>query len=66
MGTTLSSVAQKTGFSVNTVSRVLRGDKNISTKTTQIIKKAAEELEYIPNYIAGSMRRKETKTIGVI
>ena len=62
----MSSVAQKTGFSVNTVSRVLRGDKNISFKTTQIIKKAAEELEYIPNYIAGSMRRKETKTIGVI
>ncbi len=63
---TLSSLAKKTGFSVNTVSRVLRGDKAISTKTSQIIKNAAEEMNYIPNYIAGSMRRKETKTIGVI
>ncbi|WP_428769924.1 LacI family DNA-binding transcriptional regulator [Treponema sp. HNW] len=66
MAATLSSLAKETGFSVNTVSRVLRGDKNISAKTTQLIKKAAEEMEYIPNYIAGSMRRKETKTIGVI
>ena len=62
----LSDIAQQTGFSVNTVSRALRGDKRISEGTASIIKMKAEELGYIRNHVAGSMRSSRTNTIGVV
>lgn len=66
MGIGLKDIAQKTGFSVNTVSRALRGDSRISAGTTAIISRAASELGYIPNAIAASMRSSRSKTIGVV
>lgn len=62
----LSDIAEATGFSVNTVSRALRGDKRISERTRTIIAKMASELGYIPNAVAGAMRSKRTNIIGVV
>ncbi len=66
MSIILKDIAEATGFSLNTVSRVLRGDKKISTKTSEIIKSKADELGYIPNALASSMRNSKSKIIGVI
>ena len=66
MRTTLKTIATATGFSINTVSRVLRNDTRISASTTRIIQSKAEELGYIPDAIASSMRNPRTRTIGVV
>jgi len=66
MNVTLSQIAAQTGFSVNTVSRVLRGDTRISESTSAKIKSAASDLGYTPNYAASSMRSHKTKVLGVV
>jgi LacI family transcriptional regulator len=66
VSTTLKDIAEITGFSINTVSRALRGDKKISEATRGIIIHTAKEKEYIPNALASSMRSSHSKTIGVI
>lgn len=66
MKTRLVDIARETGFSINTVSRVMRGDSCISEATTKIIKAKAKELNYIPDVVASSMRTALSRTIGVI
>ena len=53
---TLSTVAQRCGYSVNTVSRALRGDSRLPQSTIQKIREAADEVGYIPNRLASSLR----------
>ncbi len=51
-------IAEKSGFSITTVSRVLNGkaDKyRISKDTQQKIKATAEELNYVPNESARNL-----------
>jgi len=62
----LSDIARVTGFSVNTVSRALRDDPKISSETKNLIQQKAEELGYIRNHVAGSMRSSRTHTIGIV
>ncbi len=62
----LKDIAAVTGFSINTVSRALRGDSRISESSRNIISKTAEKMGYIPNVVAGSMRSNRSYTIGVI
>lgn len=69
MGSTIEEIAQATGFSVSTVSRVLnnKSRKNrISSKTAQKIRQAAKEMEYRPNEVARGLRLKKTHTIGLV
>jgi len=59
-------IAEKSGFSITTVSRVLNGkaDKyRISKATQQKIKAMAEELNYVPNEFARNLRTGKSKTI---
>ena len=61
-------IAKYANLSVNTVSKVLNGrarDAGIALKTEIRVKKAAEELGYIPNQMARCLRAKNTDTIGV-
>lgn len=62
----LSDIAKKTGFSVNTVSRALKGDPRLSEQTKGKINGTAQEMGYIRNYVALSMRRKSTHTLGIV
>jgi len=62
----LVDIANKTGFSVNTVSRALRGRDDISPKTCRNIGRIAKEMGYIHDAIAGSLRSGKTKTVAVI
>ncbi|MGN0987249.1 MAG: LacI family DNA-binding transcriptional regulator [Otoolea sp.] len=63
---TLKDLAEKTGYSVNTVSRALRGKDDIAESTIEIIKKSAKEMGYINNTIASSLRLGYTNTLAVI
>lgn len=63
---TLKDLAKRTGYSVNTVSRALRGKDDISEETIELIKKEAKEMGYINNTIASSLRLGYTNTIAVI
>ncbi|MDD3777761.1 MAG: LacI family DNA-binding transcriptional regulator [Actinomycetota bacterium] len=63
---TLKHIAQKAEVSINTVSRALSDKHDISKKTKEKIRNIAQELGYIPDAVAGSLRRGSTKTIAVI
>lgn len=69
MSARLIDIAQKTGYSVSTVSRVLNKSPekcNISEPTKRHILRVAEELGYRPNSIARSLRLKKTREIGLV
>lgn len=69
MRSTLKDIAQRTGFSVSTISRVLHDSSKkykISDETKQQIKKAAEELGYRPNTLARGLRLQQTNEIGIV
>lgn len=66
MKVTLKDIAQKTGYSINTVSRALKDKEDISKETKRIIQHAAREMGYIPNNIASGLRSGLSKTIAVI
>ncbi len=62
----LRDIADKTGFSTNTVSLALRESTRIPLETRSIIQSAALELGYLPNQIAKSLVNRETRTIGLV
>jgi DNA-binding LacI/PurR family transcriptional regulator len=51
----LKDIADKTGFSTNTVSLALRESPRIPIQTRELIQRAAAELNYLPNQIAKSL-----------
>jgi len=63
---TLADIAKKCGVSVNTVSHALKNKPDISKKTTEKIKKTAEEMGYIQNASASFLRSGFSKTIAII
>lgn len=62
----LKDIADKTGFSTNTVSLALRESPRIPEQTRTLIRQAANELNYLPNQIAKSLVSRETRTIGLV
>lgn len=63
---TMKDIAEATGYSVNTVSRALRGEKNIAPQTLQKIWDARARMGYVSNTLASSLRKGYTNTISVI
>ncbi len=63
---TLQDIAERTGFTINTVSRALKDKSDISAATREQIKAVADEMGYVRNRAASSLRSGRTKTIGVI
>ncbi len=69
MSSTLQDIAEKTGFSVSTVSRVLHDTSKkytISKKTQDKIKQVAKECGYRVNALARGLRVQKTNEIGVV
>jgi LacI family transcriptional regulator len=64
--TTIIDVAKSLGIAPSTVSRALNGKSDINENTRQAIITAAFELDYKPNFLAQSLTRGDTHTIGVI
>lgn len=65
--TTINDVAKKAGVSKSSVSRVLNNNyEYMAEDTKKKILKAMEELNFVPNRVAQSLKKKTTKTIGII
>lgn len=62
----LKSLAQTAGVSVPTASQVMRGTGRISPETRKKVLKAAEQLHYVPDGRAASMRSGEKREIGML
>lgn len=60
---TLKDIAEITGFSVITVSRVLRNPEKVKKETREIIEKAIKEFNYTPNLAARALVTKRTNVI---
>lgn len=63
---TIVEVAKKAQVSIATVSHVINKTRYVSETTKIQVQKAMEELEYVPNSVAQSMRNQKTRTIGFI
>ncbi len=67
--TTMADIARETGVSIPTVSYILNGrakERHLSEKTTKAVLAKAEELGYVRNALASSLRQKRTNTVGII
>ncbi len=63
---TLKDVAEKSGVTVTTVSRVINNRGYLSEKTKAKVHQAMEDLNYRPNELARSLSKQSTNTIGII
>lgn len=63
---TLKTIADECGYSINTVSRALRNDTRLPAETISKIQNAANELGYIRNSLASSLRSGKSNIIAVI
>lgn len=66
MGITIKDVAKRAGVSPSTVSRVIHNISRISLNTRNTVKKAMEELGYIPNAAASSLAGMPPRTLGLV
>jgi LacI family transcriptional regulator len=63
---TIKEVAKKAGVSVATVSNVLNQRLPVSAPLRERVLKAARELDYHPDFIALSLKARQTRTLGMI
>lgn len=63
---TLRDVSEASGVSEMTVSRVLRNRGDVSHATREKVLKAAKQLGYVPNKIAGALASQRVNLVGVI
>jgi LacI family transcriptional regulator len=63
---TLKDIAEKTGYSIKTVSRAIHNHSDISVETRRKIMKIVEEHSFEPNWAAQSLRSRRTRTIGFV
>lgn len=64
---TIRDIAEKTGYSFQTVSRVLNGKAHLhKAATVRKIEKVASEMGYVPNLFAKGMQSGKTYSVGLI
>ncbi|MCS6907641.1 MAG: LacI family DNA-binding transcriptional regulator [Anaerolineales bacterium] len=63
---TIREVALRAGVSTTTVSHVINNTRFVSPEARQRVLEAMAELNYRPNVLARSLRRGETRTLGLI
>jgi LacI family transcriptional regulator len=62
----MREVADLAGVAMSSVSRVLSGHPDVSPSMRRRVIAAAEQLRYQPNFLAQSLRRRATQTVGFI
>ncbi len=62
----LRDLAEKTGYSITTVSRALAGYSDVNEETRRHITTMAQALGYQPNQVARQLRNQRTHTLGFI
>ena len=63
---TLKDIAERCGYTANTVSRALRNDEKLPESTRLAIQALAREMGYVPNSSARALRYGSSHTIAVI
>ena len=63
---TLKDVAQLAGVSTGITSMALSGDPRVAAGTREIVQRAAEKLDYIPNVFGSALRGNRTGSIAVV
>ena len=63
---TLRDIAKELNVSKVTVSKALRDHPDIGDTTKTKVKKAAEEMGYLPNFMARNLSSNSSKTIGLV
>lgn len=63
---TIHDVAKLAGVSIATVSNVLNNNNKVSPNTAQRVRQAIQELNYIPNTLAKSLKTSNSRIIGVL
>lgn len=64
--TTIKDVAQLSGFSIATVSRVVNKKGYINKDTEEKVNQVIRKLDYTPNHIARCLVKRKSETIGLI
>ena len=65
MAATINDVAKRAGVSIATVSRVIHCAGNVNSELTRKVQESIEELGYVPNSIAQSLKQNCSKMIGI-
>lgn len=63
---TIEQVAERAGVSRSTVSRVLGGGSRVSPAALEAVRRAIDELNYVPNRAARSLATKQTQAIALV
>lgn len=63
---TIKDVAQRSGYAVGTVSRVLNGHPGVSEEARERIMAVMEELSFRPNGAARVLKQRESSSFGII
>lgn len=63
---TMKDIAKKANVALSTVSAVINQSAYVSPELTKRVTQVIEELNYKPNAVARSLKKKSTNTIGVI
>jgi Transcriptional regulators len=66
MSVKLKDVAEHINVSVSTVSRVLNNKNRVAENTRKKVLSAMQDLGYVPNEVARSLKKKLTNAIGII
>lgn len=61
----IKDIAKKAGVSISTVSYALNGSTKVTEETRARIQAIADELNYVPNMAARTLKRRKTKIIAV-
>ncbi|HEY4392086.1 MAG TPA: LacI family DNA-binding transcriptional regulator [Paenibacillus sp.] len=63
--TSIKDIAKRAGVSISTVSYALNGSSKVTNETRSRILGIANELNYIPNAAARTLKKKESRILGV-
>jgi LacI family transcriptional regulator len=66
MAATMREVAGRAGVSLVTVSRVINGHDSVRPATRAKVERAIADLQYVPDQLAGSLRSRQTNTLGLL
>jgi LacI family transcriptional regulator len=63
---TIRDVAARAGVAPATVSNVLTGRRRVAERRRRLVLEAVAALGYQPNHLAASLRRRQSRTVGIV
>ena len=63
---TLKQLAELSGLSVRTVSRVLKNQANVVPEKRETVLRLAEQYHYVPNMAARNLRLRKRSFVGIL